>query len=211
MPLPYETLSSNYYTPQTQEVAKGAASGMQDAGQAAGAIAGGLGSAISFGQDIAGRNQYYKNMQFINQQPITQEGAMPSIGGVSALRGQYTAIDPETAGKGLVGKGAMAGAQLGGAIGSAIPGVGTLFGAGAGALAGTIAGLFGKKSAEKSAEQAEMKGKMAFQQAQQDYNVDVADYYTGVQEQRQDIQAERAYQQRVYGLGNFNSPFASVI
>jgi hypothetical protein len=176
-----------------------------------GGIADSLGAALGFAGNIRDVNQHYKNMQFLQPTQLNAPGEMPSYSGISGMRKDAYSIDPSTAGKGLVGEGVMAGAKVGATVGSMIPGLGTVIGGGIGAATGLVAGLFGKNAAKKNAEDAQQRGIEAFETAQDDYNLQVGDYYSGVQEKRQDIQGERAYQQRLYGIGNFNSPFASII
>ena len=193
-----KSLSGNYYN--------NAVSAQQVAG-----VADSIGAVLGFAENINMAGKRYSDMVFQQPDQRGERGMMPSLSGYGRLVSQTAGIDPSKAGKGLVGQGALTGMKLGATVGSFLPGFGTAIGAGVGAVAGTIAGLFGKKNASNKAEEAQQKGILAMNEAQDTINTQVQDYYTGVGQQRQNIQADRAYQQRVYGLGNFNSPFASIV
>lgn len=174
-------------------------------------LADSLGASLGFAKNISAAGKKYSDMVFQQPDNLTERGDMPSFAGLASLSGQVQSVDPNEAGKGLVGQGVQTGIQAGSSIGALAGPLGGAIGAGIGGLVGLTAGLFGKKSAKKKAEDALTRGQEAFSEAQDTVNEQVQDYYTGVGAQRQDIQGDRSYQQRMYGLGNFNSPFASII
>jgi len=178
-----------------------------DMGNVTGAI-GAVGGAMAFGQDMAAEINQYKDLKFRGSD--TMINGIPSYSGVSSLRQQAIAVDREGAGKGLIGKGAMAGAQLGAAAGSFVGPWGQAIGAAAGAITGTITGIFGKSKAQKEAEKAEERGYQKFFKQQEGYNEDVEEYFEDVDENRAEAQEERNYSKRIHGM-QVNDPFATMI
>lgn len=140
----------------------------------------------------------------------TEINGVPTYAGVTDIRKQYESIDPNDAGKGLIGQGAMTGAQVGMGLMSINPIVGGIA-TGVGALAGTIVGAFGKNKAKNEAEKAKGEARQKFLAGQESYNADVESYFQGIDTNRATNQGERNRQSRMYGLNQYNDPFRSVI
>ena len=121
-------------------------------------------SGIGFAQDMGEKINYYRDMMF--RDPNVTQNGFPNYSGVSNLRGDVASIQPDQAGKGFLGQGAMTGLKAGVTIGSMFSPVGAGIGAAVGALAGTLGGLFGRKKARQAAGEAKQEGLETFQQAQ---------------------------------------------
>ena len=173
-----------------------------------GAALEGVAGGIDMFNNIQGSINEYRDMKIIN--PETEVNGVPTYAGVSNVQSQYESINRDDAGKGLVAQGAMTGAKAGMGLMAINPVVGGIA-AGVGALVGGIAGAFGKNKAKKEADKAKQEAKDRFMAGQQSYNEDVEDYYGGVDAKRADIQGERNYQSRLYGLNQFRDPFRSIV
>jgi hypothetical protein len=171
------------------------------------AVEGAVLGADYFG-DVRDSINEYRDMEF--QPAETMIGGVPTYGGVSDIGSQVRSIDINEAGKGLIGQGALTGAQIGLNLMAVNPVVGGIA-TGVGALAGTIAGAFGKKKAKTEAEEAIERGQQQFTAAQSRYNEGVEDYFDEVDAQRGQIQGDRNYQSRMYGLNQYNDPFRSIV
>ena len=185
-----------------------------------------LGNIFGSGSDIAGGvegvasffNAFGQEKDFYNRDIQTRDvmfGSRPTYSGVSSARQEAGAIDPNIAGRGLVGKGAMAGGKLGATIGGFATGplapFGSAIGAGVGALVGTIGGLFAKKKVKGDAEDLKTEATSKFKQTQGRYNEVIGDYYEGVDTSRAGAQADRNYRNRVFNIDNRVSPFSRTI
>ena len=177
------------------------------AGKASGILSS-IGTAAQFGVEMKDQISQYSDMSF--KEANTLIDGVPSYGGVSALNKKVGAIDVDEAGKGLIGKGVIAGAQMGASVGALGTPMGSLIGAGVGAAVGLGTGVFGKKKAENEANEAMQRGQRKVMTAQTQYNDDVEDYYGGIDANRQQSQQERNYQNRLTSV-NVNDPFASIL
>ena len=182
--------------------------GPSGAEAAAGNIAGGVEGVASFFNAFGQEKDFYdRNIQSRD----VMFGGVPTYGGVSSARQEAGAIDPNVAGKGLVGQGALAGGKLGATVGSFVGPWGTAIGAAVGGLAGTIGGLFAKKKVKGDAEDLKTEATSKFKQTQGRYNEVIGDYYEGVDTSRAGAQADRNYRNRVFNIDNRVSPFSRTI
>jgi len=185
----------------------------------------GIGQSIDTHQQLQGQVDYWNDKKFTNAE--TMVGGVPSYSGVSKIGQEVGAIDLDSAnrGMGLTGfkGGAAAGASIGGAVGAGVGlatggaisaplgAIGAGVGAVAGGITGWIKGMTKKGKADKAAYEALQKGRKQFTASQNEYNEDVGTYYDEVDANRQNIQQERGYANRLYGLGGYNDPFKSII
>ena len=186
---------------------------------------GGRGAAVDLNRELNSSIDYYEEMQFRGGE--TMIGGVPSYSGISDLQQEVGAIDPDLALKGMGMKGfsggAAAGASIGGAVGAGVglatagtlslpfAAIGSGVGALAGGIGGWISGMTKKGKASKAAYEAQVRGNKEIVAKQGEYNEDVGDYFDTIDQNRQENQGQRNYSQRMYGLGQYNDPFRSIV
>jgi len=173
-----------------------------------GNVVGSITTGLGLGSRIKDEMDYYKDMEF-GQFSGGNSRFTPNYGQVSSMRNEVSGIDPGQAGKGLAGQGALTGLKAGATIGSMFPGFGTLIGGAAGAAGGAIFGAVKKNKIQEEAERKQAEGRIAFGEVQDQFNIDVGNYYKDIDFERQNIEEERSYLSRAGG--GSSSPFQSLI
>lgn len=171
--------------------------------QIADSITGSLAAGIGLGDRIKSEMDFYRDFNVSGG--IDDTG--PYYNQVSQLRQETAGLEPDEAGKGLVGQSAMTGAKIGGSLAAINPVLGAV-GAGVGAVGGAIFGAVKKNKIQDEATSAKNKALAKLAGAQKKFNTNTSDYYKNVTGKRQQQQEDRSYLSRSMGG---SSPYQSLI